>query len=57
VFMSRMATHIVSYRMLKGCQRPCLGQGASMGEEAVFAASGRAGEKAGLFDHPLVELL
>ena len=41
--------------------RPCLGQGASLGEEAVLADSGRAGEvvargwageKSGLFEYP-----
>jgi hypothetical protein len=32
--------------------RPCLGKGASLGEEAVLADSGRAGEKYGLFEHP-----
>jgi hypothetical protein len=29
--------------------RPCLGQGASLGKEAVVAASGRASEKSGFF--------
>jgi hypothetical protein len=41
--------------------RPCLGQRASLGEEAVLADSGRVGEipargwaakKSGLFEHP-----
>jgi len=32
--------------------RPCLGQGASLGEEAVLADSGWAGEKADPFEHP-----
>lgn len=32
--------------------RPCLGQGASLGEEAVLADSGHAAEKSGLFEHP-----
>ena len=31
---------------------PCLGQGASLGEEAVLADSGWAGETSGLFEHP-----
>ena len=42
--------------------RPCLEQGASLGKEAVLADSGRAGEvvarvgageKSGLFEHPV----
>jgi hypothetical protein len=33
--------------------RLCLGQGGSMSEEAVLADSGRAGEKAEHFDHPV----
>jgi hypothetical protein len=33
--------------------RPCLGQGAALGEEAVLADSGREGEKAEYFDHPV----
>ena len=42
--------------------RPCMGEGASLGEEAVSADSGRAGEvaawvgrgeKSGLFAHPV----
>jgi len=32
--------------------RPCLGQGASQGEESVLADSVRVGEKSGLFEHP-----
>ena len=32
--------------------RPCLGEGASLGKEAVLADSGRAGENVGLFEHP-----
>jgi len=29
------------------------GEGASLGEEAVLVDSGRAGEKFGLFEHPV----
>ena len=40
-------TPLVSIRL-----RPCLGKGASRGEESVLADSGRAGEKSGRFEHP-----
>ena len=36
-------------RMLRSCPR----NGASLGEEAVLADSGRAGETCGLFEHPV----
>ena len=32
--------------------RHCLGQGASLSEEAALADSGRADEKSRLFEHP-----
>jgi len=36
-----------AWKDIVGCSlRPCLGQGASLGEEAVLADSGRAGEVA-----------
>jgi len=31
-----------------------MGEGAVLGKEAVLAASGRAGEKSELFEHPAV---
>ena len=40
----RGSTYDTEYDSPLHSLRPCLGQGASMGEEAVLADSGRAGE-------------